>query len=263
MKKGVSLIITTYNRPDALKCSILSIQKQSVLPDEVIIADDGSTVETAELIKKLNEASAFPIRHSWQEDEGFQAAKARNKAIALASHEYIIIIDGDIFVHRNFVEDHLHFRRQGHYLQGSRVNLGPELTQKMIADDSVSIHPWTPQVINRKNTIRAPFINHILQSQKNNTKGTRSCNMSFWRADVVKINGFDEEYIGWGREDSDFALRLQNAGIRRKNVKFAAMGYHLFHSEESRASLTANDSKLQEAILRKKIRCKKGISQWL
>src|SRR5690242_8999091 len=123
---SVSLIISTYNWPDALELCLQSVQQQRLLPNEVIIADDGSAKETGQVIEKFQKRLLAPLHHIWQADEGFRLGMARNKAIAAASSEYLIQVDGDLVLHPDFVYDHVHAARKGHFIGGSRVLLGEE-----------------------------------------------------------------------------------------------------------------------------------------
>ncbi len=126
----ISLIVTTYNRPDALRLVLDSISRQSRLPDEVVVADDGSGDETRRLLENTAAGFPVPLRHVWQEDKGFRAGTARNKAIAAASGEYIVQIDGDMVLHPCFVADHAAVARRGAFVLGSRVRLNEEWTRR-------------------------------------------------------------------------------------------------------------------------------------
>ncbi len=128
----VSLIITTYNRPDALNLVLKSALNQKQLPDEIIIADDGSGRQTQDLIKLFSQTTLIPIIHSWQDDFGFRAAMARNRAIAKAKGEYIILTDGDIIFNKYFIEDHLAYAKTGYFIQGTRVLLTNEKTVEVL-----------------------------------------------------------------------------------------------------------------------------------
>ena len=127
-----SLIITTYNWESALELVVLSTFQQSLLPMEVIIADDGSDDDTRDLIHALSVKSPFPLVHSWHEDKGFRAAKARNRAIAKAKGDYIIVIDGDMILHKDFVLDHSNFAKFGYFVQGMRVKFNSQKANEII-----------------------------------------------------------------------------------------------------------------------------------
>jgi len=129
-----SLIITTYNRPDALNLVLQSVENQTIFPNEVIIADDGSANETSLLVEEYKTKSNLNIIHSWQEDKGFRLARSRNKAILLSKSDYIIQIDGDMVLHKDFVSDHIKNAIKGFFIQGSRVLLNETVTKKALKD---------------------------------------------------------------------------------------------------------------------------------
>ena len=108
-----SLIITTYNKPDCLRVAIVTAMNQTVPPHEIIVADDGSREETFEVTRELRKQTNIPIVHVWQEDKGFRLNRSRNNAIALASGEYIVLLDGDCFVGPRYIEDHARAARRG------------------------------------------------------------------------------------------------------------------------------------------------------
>jgi len=257
----VSLIITTYNRPDALVEVLKSVNKQSKLPYEVIIADDGSRKATKELIATYQKQSKFNLIHSWQEDKGFRAARSRNKAILKAIGEYIVLIDGDMILERNFINDHVKNSRKGFFIQGSRTLLTKYLTQKILKGDRVSLNFFQKNLENRKNSIRSTFLSKFFSNTSNSLLGIKTCNMSFFLNDFISVNGFNNEIEGWGREDSEFCVRLMNAGIKRKNLRFGAIQFHLWHGLENRKSLKENDLILKNAIDQKLIWCKSGVSE--
>ena len=258
----VSLIITTYNRPDALNLVLKSAFAQKRLPDEIVIADDGSGEETKELIQHLAQKSPIPILHAWQEDKGFRAAMARNRAIALSSGEYIVMIDGDMILHPCFIEDHLTAAEHGCFVQGGRVLLDEKATEKAIRESQWNFSIFSRGIDNRKNMLRCKFLTRILGEKSRKLEGIRTCNFSLFREDIFSVNGFDNRFIGWGREDSEFAARLLNRGLQRKNLKFSAVAFHLNHKESKRMNLPENDKKLQHTIENKSILCNDGIAKF-
>jgi len=258
---NVSIIITTYNRPEALKIVINSIDSQTYKPSEIIIADDGSGEETSKLIENLNKNSNLKIIHSWQEDKGFRAARSRNKAILRSSSDYIILIDGDMILDRFFIKDHLDNAKEGQFLQGSRVLLSEKLTNQIIKSSSYNLRPFSIGINNRKNALRSKILSDIFSYNSNNAHGIRSCNMSFFKSDCLKVNGFNNSMEGWGREDSEFAVRMLNSNISRRNIKFSALQFHLWHPNAHRSSLKANDKILNDAINLNLTYCENGIDQ--
>ncbi len=260
---STSLIISTYNREDALELTLLSILQQSELPNEVIIADDGSGEETKRLIENYRKQFPIPIIHCWHEDFGFRLATIRNKAIALANYEYIIMIDGDIIMSEHFVRSHKRNARLNQFVQGSRVLLQAELTHKVIEEKLINFGFFTRGLVNRFNTIHSRLLSSLFSFYSNKPNRIRGANLSFWKGDVIKVNGFNEDFVGWGREDSEFAVRLKNIGIVRKHLKFAGFGYHLYHKESSREALRKNDLILERAISEQLTSCQNGIGKYI
>ena len=262
---NVSLIITTYNREDALVTVLKSVLEQSKAPNEIIVADDGSTEATARAIDAFGkEHSGLNIRHVWHEDEGFRASKIRNRAIAAARHDYVILIDGDMVLHHHFIADHCRIADKNCFVQGGRVMLGPDHSKTIMSDGVSDIGFWTLGIGNRKNGLRLPLLsNWTAKFSANNLSRVRSCNQSFWMKDLLTVNGFDEAYEGWGNEDVDIALRLMNAGVRRLNLRFSGIAYHLWHERPDKSREMMNAELLREAESNKSIRCEKGLSIYL
>ena len=259
----ITLIITTYNWKDALELSLRSALEQIEKPLEIIIADDGSTKDTAELINSIADNSRVPIVHSWQPDKGFRLAVSRNKAIARAHGKYIILIDGDILLEKHFIADHIFFSNPGYFVQGTRVLLNEKLSRRILQEKRLTASFCTHGVENKKNCLRSRLLAAFFSFRSKNLSGVRTCNFAFWRKDAIAINGFNEEFVGWGREDSEFTARLINYGLIRQNMKFNALAYHLHHPMNDRSNLEENDRLLRKTIEQGRSRCEKGISQYL
>jgi len=256
----LTLIITTYNWPEALLLVIKSIRYQSILPDEIIIADDGSNDKTKDLIANSNKKYGLNIIHSWQEDVGFRAARSRNNAIFKSSGDYIIIIDGDTILNTNFVRDHILSSEPGYFVQGSRVLLSKNKTKKILAEKKINFSFFSLGLKNRKNSIHSKLLSSIFSKKTKHIHGIKSCNMAFHKKDCIDINGFNNDFEGWGREDSEFVVRLINSGVKRKNIRFNAIQFHLWHNENSRISLVKNDAILDDAIINRNQWCNNGIN---
>jgi len=261
----VSLIVTTYNWPEALELTLRSALDQSLPPHEVIVADDGSKEPTRRVVESFARKAPFPIIHSWQEDDGFRLAMSRNRAVARATGEYVVVVDGDMVLHRDFLADHADHARPGLYLQGGRVLLGPSITQDLFQKrrDPETPSLFSPDLKNRKNALRSPLLCRLFSKTSRSMKGSKGCNFSLFREDILRVNGFDNAFVGWGREDSEFVARLYNAGMERKNLKFCAVAYHLFHPEHERDALPENDKILKTTIQIGKVQCKNGIERFL
>lgn len=255
----ISLIISTYNKPQYLSCCLKSIAGQKDFPDEIIVADDGSGEETFKVIEKFRGETSVPVYHVWQEDKGFRLARSRNNAILQSSGDYLIFIDDDIILHPKFITDHLNHAKRGFFYCGTRVRLGEKLTTKAMHSLQNQFPWWEPDLKSRLNTIRIPFLHQIIRGPGYTYKRLRGCHMAFWKEDLMKVNGFDERYTSYGREDSDIAMRMMHAGIKRINLKWAALCFHMHHPV---TKMTSNNEKmLFEVIRTKSIRSQIGLDQ--
>src|SRR4029077_15497863 len=116
----VSLIISTYNRPQALAKVLAGVERQLYPPREVLIADDGSTEPTRSLIEQWKDRSRVPVIHLWHPDEGFRKTIILNRAINKAQGEYVVFLDGDCVPHARFIGDHEALAEKGFWVQGRR-----------------------------------------------------------------------------------------------------------------------------------------------
>lgn len=258
----ISIMVSTYNWPQALKPCILSILNQNHLPHEIIIADDGSNQQTKELLEQLNRDSPIPIVHVWHADDGFRLSEIRNKAIARASGEYIIQIDGDILLDAHFIADHLALMQKNAFLCGSRVWVSKEQSMELLKNaESPRLKRHRFPIATILNSVRNLSLSHFLADRykKNQPTILRGCNMSFWKKDLLAVNGYDESIKGWGSEDAELAIRLINYGIKKRFLKFAAVAYHLYHPENSKANTANNLQVLNQTITEKKTWTSSGI----
>lgn len=261
---AVSLIVSTYNAPVALQRTLEGIAQQTEYPDEVIVADDGSTAETAEVVSRFASAAPFKVKHVWHEDRGFRLGAIRNKAIAEAEGDYIVQIDGDILLHPRFIEDHKRYARRGAFACGSRVLLGKELTDKIFQSGIRAITPLTPGILNRKNALRSPMLAAVVGSLASGHLKYRGCNMAFWRDDLLAVNGYDENYSGWGCEDHDLVARLLNEGVKFMPLRHVAVCYHMWHPSSKEAeSFERNNRLLAETRRSGRTRCEHGVDSYL
>jgi glycosyltransferase involved in cell wall biosynthesis len=255
-----SLIITTYNWPEALELTLGSVEHQSVLPDEVVVADDGSGPVTAEVVERWGQRLRVPVQHVWQPDEGFQLARSRNRAIAAATHEYIVLVDGDMILHRHFIRDHVACARRDCFIQGARPQLSREVTQRLLNGQRMSLGWWTPGMQRRLYAWRNALVSRATSRVKNGLGGIQGCNQSFWREHALQINGYDERFNAWGPEDREFAARLLHVGIQRNYVRHRAIAFHLHHrSRAPSGGVNPLDRLLQETLAARTIRCARGI----
>lgn len=262
-----SLIISTYNWPEALKLCLESVKKQSIIPAEIVIADDGSTQATTDLIEKYKLDKTLNIVHIWQPDEGFKLAQIRNKAIAASSKPYIIQVDGDVILHPRFIEDHLNAAKPDCFIQGSRVMLGKDYSAKLFGKKTTAISLLSSDIKRKENGIRWLWLSSILQKKYRNRYPlywARGANMSFWKKDLVLVNGYNETFAGWGDEDSELTLRLLNNGKTKLHLKFAGIIYHIYHNEDaSKAKSAQNRQILLDAFENKTTRIENALDKYL
>lgn len=223
----VTLITSTYNFPRALTLCLDSILTQTRTPDEIVIADDGSNDRTKEVVRRFIGKTSIPVKHVWQENHGFGKTAAMNKGFAVSTGDYIIQIDGDIIMERHFVEDHLRYARKGIFLCGSRSRVTRAFTERLFRGEKLTLGFWHPGLDDRMNALRCCLLTPFFK----NYRHLRGCNMSFWREDVERVNGYDEVFNVYGYEDEDLQNRLQRTGVNKVFIKFMCIEYHLYHPE--------------------------------
>jgi glycosyltransferase involved in cell wall biosynthesis len=258
-----SLLISTYNWPQALELVLKSTMAQTVFPTEIIIADDGSNEKTKSLIEQFQQSNPVPIFHIWQEDLGFRKSKILNKAIVQANTKYIIQIDGDCIMHEKFIEDHLKAAQKGVYLYGSRVNVLPDFVADVLEKKQIQFDCFSKEIKNKSRSLQIPFLSKFYKTHDKISKKFRGCNVSYWRDDFISVNGYNEDFEGWGREDSDLFIRLGNNGVKAKRLRYAGIVFHLFHKINSKENFELNDKMQNETISKKIVRIANGVDQYL
>jgi len=251
----VSLIVTTYNWPEALSLTLASIMAQTCRSFDLVIADDGSKPDTASVIKQRLAHVPFGWRHVRHEDNGIRQARVKNLAVKYAQGDYFVFIDHDVVLHPEFLNDHISNSKEGCFLQGKRVFLSAKVTKQYLATSSFTPpSPFQRGMENRKNAFRLPKAGNLIARTKKFQVTLRGCNLSMSKASFVAVDGYDEVCDGlWGREDSDICYRMFNSGIKIKNLWFSAIQYHLDHPTIKHTSKDRLDEEL-ERILKEKRR---------
>lgn len=266
----IAVIVTTYNRPDALEAVLNGFRAQSDRDFEMLVADDGSTADTGDLIRSYARTAGFPLHHVWQEDLGFRPGAARNRALAQTASDYVIFTDGDCVPARDFIHGHRHLAQPGFFLGGNRILLtGPFTTRVLreklpIQDWGIGqwLLAWLRRDVNRLLPLLRLPDGDFRTRHARQWEGVKTCNLSAWRADLVRVNGFDEAYSGWGLEDSDLVIRLINAGVRFKSARFATPLFHLWHRENDRSRLPENQQRLNQLLATPRIEAVQGLRQY-
>lgn len=258
-----ALLISTYNWTEALDLVLQSVEKQTVKPDELLIADDGSGPETKVIIENFKAQTTINIKHVWQEDEGFRRSSILNKAIAQSTSTYIIQTDGDCIIHSKFIADHKKNALKGHYVFGSRVSIKEEFLPRLFKNNIISFTPFSKGIKKRTRAIHSSLLSSFYGVSHTLSRKLRGCNLSFYRSDFIAVNGYNEDMTGWGREDSELAIRMLNNGLQSKRLRYRGIVYHIWHKTSSKSSLNINEQIQQEAINQNIKRCENGINKYL
>ena len=267
---NTALIVTTYNRPDALAVVLEGYCRQTDRDFELVVADDGSKKDTADVVHQFARRAPFRVTHVWHEDRGFRAAAIRNRAVASTMADYIVFTDGDCVPSRHFVRAHRQFAEPGYFLGANRVLLSAGLTHRVLHQQE-SIHAWrgldwllswSKRDVNRVLPLMELPDGPFRKWASNRWEGIKTCNFSAWRADLIRVNGLDESYEGWGLEDSDLVIRLLHAGVKHKSARFAATVFHLWHPEQDRMRLPDNQKRLNDLLRSSTVRAVAGLDQY-
>ncbi|MFT4847917.1 MAG: glycosyltransferase involved in cell wall biosynthesis [Sediminicola sp.] len=256
MKLDTSIIISTYNSPVWLEKVLYGYNNQTYQMFEVVIADDGSTSKTSEMLERLKEEVFYPIIHVWHEDDGFQKTKILNKAIQKCSTPYIIMSDGDCIPRKDFIEQHVKYRVEGSFLSAGYFKLPIKISESISKEDIytercfdinwLTKHGLKSFLKSAKLTsgvIKAAILNRLTPT----TPSWNGHNASGWKSDILAVNGFDER-MQYGGEDRELGERLVNNGLKPKQIRYSAVCLHLDHprgyvTEE----MIANNKSIREA----------------
>ena len=263
----ISVIITTYNREDALAAVLRGLAHQTDRRFEVVVADDGSPPSTARVIAAWR-PQFDRLAHVWHEHKGFRAAEIRNRAILESFGEVCIFLDGDCIPRPDFVAAHRRLAEPGWFVAGNRVLLSPQLTARIlrghIEPEMWSFRQWAARRMSGEINRLQPLLSLPLGPMRRFTGGAwksiRSANLAVRRSDLIEIDGFDAAFCGWGREDSDIVVRLMRSGVRRKDGRFATAVLHLWHPENDRSRFPENDRLLAEALHADRVKANIGLS---
>jgi glycosyltransferase involved in cell wall biosynthesis len=263
-----TLFMTTAEMPRHLALVLEGIKRQSEQDFELMICDDGSGPETQKIIQDFCAQSPLKVQHFWQENQGFRKCRILNQALRVAQGRLAIFLDGDCIPHRHYVRDHLEQWREGFYSCGRRLDLGEKISATLTPDRVAqgffdrpnfaiwkSVRQGDSKNFQRSIRVRNSWLRRLLGM--NRVADLLGSNYSVARKDLVAINGFDEDYEGYGREDTDVELRLQHLGLKIQSVKGVALQFHVWHPR--RAFTPKNDDRLEILKNSRRIRCKNGL----
>ncbi len=258
-KIDISVIVSTYNRTSALARVLAGLVAQIRPADEIIVADDGSTESTRACIEEMQRRAGIKMTHVWQPDEGFRLAKIRNAALRICKGDYVIFLDGDCIPDPHFIADHERLAGEGYFVQGKRILVdqawSDHFTHQTVAGHRARLL-FSRHLGNRHHLLRIGWLPPLTNTR---LSGTRFCNVAIFKKDLFSVNGFNQAFQGWGREDSEMVVRLYKYGLTRKEHPFAAVCYHLWHPENDRTQLAVNDRLLAQAQAAGTYLCTDGI----
>jgi glycosyltransferase involved in cell wall biosynthesis len=264
----ISVIVTTYNREDALDAALRALANQSDRYFEIIVADDGSGTDTARVIESWTSRLPVAVKHVRHEHDGFRAGEVRNRGIRASAGKYCIFLDGDCLARRDFVAKHRALAEKGSFVTGNRILLSRQFTRTVLAE-RIEVEAWGFTALLRERlrgginrlqpALRLPLgLPRKLQSRSR--RGAQTCNLGVARADLERIDGFDVSYQGWGLEDTDLIVRLFHAGVWRKDGRFATGVLHLWHAPVDRSRLEINQAKLDAVMADDRFYAVRGLS---
>jgi glycosyltransferase involved in cell wall biosynthesis len=264
----ISVIVSTYNREDALNVVLRALSRQTDRRFEIIVADDGSGPATARVVREWAARMPLPVRHVWHEDRGFRLSDIRNRGILASTGAYVVFLDGDCIARPDFVAAHRRLAEAGWFVTGTRILLSPDLTSRILLEglepEAWKLPHWLLRRWRREVNRVTPLLELRLGAFRKLTatrwRGARGSNMAFWRTDLEKVDGFDTSFQGWGREDSDIFIRLIRAGVGRKDGRYATGVLHLWHREADRSQLPENERQLAEILHSDRIAAGRGLS---
>ncbi len=262
---SLAVVISTYNQPDFLRLTLEGYRQQTDRNFSIYIADDGSSEKTEQMIRHIETDFPVSIHHLWQEDNGFRKARIHNRVINQISEQHTLLTDGDCIPLPGLVAAHRQYAGEHYFISGSRVLLGRSCTERLCRqlsfDTGRSTAWWLKQRLCGNINRILPLVLPITLSEVSvQLEGIRGCHLSCPTQALFQINGFDESFEGWGREDSDLTARLLHAGFKRRNLRGMPV-LHLHHQESSRQSLADNDTMLQACLNEQRIEAVCGLKQ--
>ncbi len=267
----VSVIVTTYNMPQWLEKTLWGFAAQTYRDFEVVVADDGSTDTTRLTIDRSRRYTGLSLRHVWHEDRGFRKCEILNQAILASRYGYLVFTDGDCVPRRNFLEEHVRLARPGRFLSGGIVRLPAELSRRLswadIREDRATDVAWLREqgmrngrklwMLTRRQRW-ARFLDRVTPTRPS----FNGHNSSVWKGDLLRVNGFDEG-MQYGGLDRELGERLENAGIRGRQVRHRVACVHLDHprSYESKAGWERNNAIRGQTARSRSVWTPRGIRQ--
>jgi glycosyltransferase involved in cell wall biosynthesis len=229
----IAVLVSAYERPEHLRRALLSLALQRNVAGlmEVVVTDDGSSETVRPVVEAFARRPDFPVRFTTHVHDGFRLARCRNEGVLVSKAPYLLFTDGDCVLPPDHVRCHLEFRRTGRVVVGDCYRLDRE-TSERITDGALrsgEYLAWVPRPERRRMALKAfrGWWYHLLRCAMH--PRMTGNNIGIWRADLERINGYDENFVGWGLEDRDLQLRLSRLGLRFRSILGRTVACHLWH----------------------------------
>ena len=270
----ISVIVPVYNRLEHLRALFLCLLKQKKQPDELIITDDGSSQTVLDFIGDLIPKAQFKVKHIYQEDKGFRKTRALNNGVINSEGELLIFCDQDLIFGEEYIEYMEKNIKKGCFLLCRPISVNEEEKDIILKKIELSnkyeelLKPLPKDYLESVNkTLKTDRKRRILNILKLSKRGIKLVGMSYavMKSDYLKVNGYDENYNGWGEEDDDFGNRLYVAGVKGKELKTPNMQIHLWHYSDPTKKHSMNEEyyykRKKEIFSNKNYFCKNGCSE--
>ena len=267
----ISVIVPVYNRLEHLRALFLCLLRQKKQADELIITDDGSSQKVLDFIGDLIPEAKFKVKHIYQEDKGFRKTRALNNAVRNSSGDLLIFCDQDLIFGEEYVEtiagnikENIFLMGRAHTLKREEKDFVLENIEKINSYEEIVKNLPDSYIPTIKKMLNEDKRRRLLKTFKLAKRGIKLVGMSYalMKNAYIKVNGYDENYIGWGQEDDDFGSRLTVAGINGKELVTKNIQLHLWHYSDPTKVHSSNEEyyyKRKEEIFSKKdFYCKKG-----
>jgi glycosyltransferase involved in cell wall biosynthesis len=225
----ISVIVGFYKNLAFLDLLLEGLQRQTYHDFEAIVAEDDNAPATKEYVAKKSGEVSFVLKHVCQEDIGFRKTRILNAAVRLAEGEFLVFLDQDCIPHRHCLKEYAQIAREGTYFFGRRVMMSERLTKKLVESGNRRLLSLISQMRHRSKRIEdGIYLPFILKRKKDN--GLLGCNWGIMKKDILKINGYDEDYVTAGvGEDIDIEWRLLANGMDKQSMRHRTIVYHLHH----------------------------------
>jgi len=232
----VSVIVSSYNQPNTLRLVLAGLRAQDDLDFELIVGDDGSDADTQALVEEFGREAPFPVQFVTKPHTQFAKPEALNRAALVSHGDQLIFCDGDCLPFRNFVSAHRRHYRPNGFCAGGYIRLDLAQSQGLTMEGIREGEHERFLTSRRKRRLyrkhyRSLF--HKLIGRRYEPK-VLGGNLSVDRGAFWQVNGFDEDFIGLSKSDSDLRNRLANSGNKGISVWNSAFVLHLDHRMDPR-----------------------------